>query len=53
LDFQNLQKLQDPPETMVDPIVVLFLDTMWKEYQSIGQAAQIDLIPSLLTTSNS
>jgi hypothetical protein len=26
---------------------------MWKEYQSIGQAAQIDLIPSLLTTSNS
>ncbi|CAO3662063.1 unnamed protein product [Umbelopsis ramanniana] len=50
--LQNL-KLQDPSETMVDPIVVLFLDTMWKEYKSIGQSAQIDLIPSLLTTSNS
>ncbi|KAI8582589.1 hypothetical protein K450DRAFT_225992 [Umbelopsis ramanniana AG] len=50
--LQNL-KLQESSELMVDSFAALFLETLWKEYISIGQAAQIELIPGLLTSSNS
>ncbi|KAG2172571.1 hypothetical protein INT44_002586 [Umbelopsis vinacea] len=50
--LQNL-KLQESPKTTVDSFAALFLETLWKEYKSIGEAAQIELIPGLLTSSNS
>ncbi|KAH8550426.1 hypothetical protein BGW37DRAFT_521648 [Umbelopsis sp. PMI_123] len=50
--LQNL-RLIDGSETLIHPFAALFLDILWKEYKSIGEAAQIELIPSLLTSSNS